>query len=64
MIAWPFILSLIYLTLLVSFIITLLEQNFSAKLIGKTFRRWGKFLLLLGCLAIFILILSFLKDTL
>ncbi len=60
----PFLLSMLYLTLLVSFVISLLELNFCRELTMKTFTRWGKFLLLLVALGVFIQILTVIHDLL
>ena len=57
----PFIISSVYLTLLVSFTMTLLETGLDEILLRKTLKRWGKFLLLLGVLGIVIQVLTWLK---
>jgi hypothetical protein len=57
----PFIVSSVYLTLLVSFTMTLLETGLDEILLRKTLKRWGKFLLLLGVLGIVIQVLTWLK---
>lgn len=54
----PFVLSAVYLTLVVSFVISLLESGFCTTTVKQTFRRWGKFLLLLVVLAIVIQVLT------
>lgn len=54
----PFVMSAVYLTLVVSFVISLLESGFCAITLKQTFRRWGKFLLLLVVLAILIQVLT------
>lgn len=54
----PFVLSAVYLTLVVSFVVSLLESGVCAATMKQTFRRWGKFLLLLVVLAIVIQLLT------
>ncbi len=53
-----FLVSMIYLTLLLSFVISLIDFGYAPSLIGKTFRRWGKFLLLLGALGVIVVVLT------
>jgi len=59
-----FVVSTLYLTLAVSFVITVLERNFAPGLMGKTLLRWGKFLLLLAVLAIVIQVLTWIQESL
>ncbi len=54
MAGWVFLTSMVYLTLLVAFVVSLLEFGFEAPLARKTLTRWGKFLLLLGGLGVVI----------
>lgn len=54
----PFVISMIYLTFLTAFVVTLLERGYDGRTLGKTLHRWGKFLLLLGILAIVIQVLT------
>lgn len=54
----PFLMSAIYGTFIVAFVMTVLELDFSTGTLWHTMRRWGKFLLLLVILAIVIQILS------
>lgn len=54
----PFLLSCLYLTLAVAFVVSLLEKGFGGRLMFHTFRRWGKFLLFLAILAILVQVLD------
>jgi len=56
--AVPFLSSALYLTLLVSFTISLLASNFDHTLVRQTLRRWGKFLLLLVLLGVVVHLIS------
>ena len=58
----PFVSTAIGASLVVSFVMTLLELNFGPGLAKHTFRRWGKFLLLLGILGIVIQFLTLLQG--
>lgn len=58
----PFVISLIYLTLLVSFVVSLIDVGFGSALVRKTLHRWGKFLLLLVVLGIVVQVLTFIHD--
>jgi energy-coupling factor transporter transmembrane protein EcfT len=58
----PFVVSALYLTLTVAFVVTLLERGYSQRLVWKTLRRWGKFLLLLVILGIVIQILTWIQE--
>ena len=58
----PFLFTALYMTLVVAFVVTLLEVGYGGKgLWWHTFRRWGKFLLLLIALGILVQILTMLK---
>ena len=50
--------SALWLTLLVAFVVSLLEDGFCASLAKNTARRWGKFLLGLVILAIVVQVLT------
>lgn len=58
----PFLTSLIYLTLLVAVVVTVLERGYDARFVRETLRRWVKFLLLLGALGVAVQILTFLQG--
>jgi hypothetical protein len=57
-----FLTSAIYLTLAMSFVVSLLETGFGPGLWKHTFRRWGKFLLLLVILGIVIEVLTIIQG--
>jgi hypothetical protein len=59
MAGFTFVSALIYLTLLVSFVISYLEVDLGRELVGKTLHRWGKFSLLLVVLGAIIQVMSF-----
>ena len=58
----PFLVSLIYLTLLVAAVVTVLERGYDGRFPRETLRRWVKFLLLLGALAAAVQILAFFQP--
>ncbi len=49
-----------YLTLLVAFVVSLLEEGLGSTLVRQTMRRWGKFLLGLALLGAIVQVLSLL----
>lgn len=49
-----------YLTLLVAFVVSLLEEGLVSALVRQTMRRWGKFLLGLALLGAIVQVLSLL----
>ena len=49
-----------YLTLLVAFVVSLLEEGFGSALVRQTMRRWGKFLLGLVIMGAIVEVLSLL----
>lgn len=53
-----FVVSAVYLTFIVSFVVTVLERGVAAGAMGKVLHRWGKFLLLLTGLGVFVMILT------
>jgi len=62
MIAWPFILSAFYLTLVVAFTLTLVERGFSRDILAQSLTRWGKFLLLLVGLGAVVQVLTWMAP--
>ncbi len=54
----PFLVSLIYLTLLVAAVVTVLERGYDERFVRETVRRWVKFLLLLLALAAVVQVLT------
>ncbi len=58
----PFLISLIYLTLLVAAVVTVLERGYDQQFVRETVRRWVKFLLLLLALALVVQILTVLAP--
>ncbi len=58
--AAPFLISAIYLTLIVAYSMTILETGYDGLVVKRTMHRWGKFLLLLVGLGIVIQFISLL----
>lgn len=55
---WIFLASALYMTFLVALVISLLQEGLESGIFRHTVRRWGKFLLGLAILAIFVQILT------
>ena len=56
--ALPFLASAMYLSLMVSLVVSLLEYDTGRAIAWHTGRRWGKFLLLLVILGVFVHLLT------
>ncbi|CAN5248525.1 hypothetical protein BH09SUM1_BH09SUM1_10690 [soil metagenome] len=58
----PFVLTALYLLLLVSYVMTLLEDNATRPMLHRVLHQWGKFLLLLVILGAMVQVLTWISG--